>query len=456
MSFAEGFAVPAGLGRSRQFEEDAEEDPMREDPVPATQVSQRSLPARQATQVVSDDENADDDAASTDSMASSPLVGPARYKRSFKSIVRGVFKVVHTEAGIDHEDFKRRVGELRKGARGQVDEEALFLHAICHQYATAAGLENGDAWEKWPDMKQYYDDELLPRFVGAGGRRKRAKWNFDLTTGLAGCGPAADEFALENAYTTRKFLDARGLGAHEQLHERLEAAAVAWLRGRSQAEPPALPVQKLGFIVHAFRPDDAAHFEALLPGVMEEQLREDVRARAARLVPATVTPTAPRALPTAASVTAAAHQAARLPPTTQPPTQPHGSHPAGPPMGPPMGGPHIGRYTPTTDDLEEGLDPEEKVTWNAGVLQKMNVYATIESSPHQARILTALNRALTVEDAVSQIAMKCGANYVRKPQNFQPQPQMNEEKRRIYTRAMLPAMFACANEVMETYVYRFK
>jgi hypothetical protein len=33
---------------------------------------------------------------------------------------------------------------------------------------------------------------------------------------------------------------------------------------------------------------------------------------------------------------------------------------------------------------------------------------------------------------------------------------MNEEKRRVYTRAMLPAMFRCANEVLETYVYRYK
>lgn len=448
MSFAEGFAVPAGLGRSRPFAEDAGEDPTREDSIPPTQRSSYTARPvepvkRQQTQLVSDDENADDDdAASTDSMASSPLVGPARYKRSFKSIVRGVFKVMHTEAGIDHEDFKRRVAELRTGARGRVDEEALFLHAICHQYATAAGLDNGDAWEKWPDMKQYYDDGLLPRYVGTGSKRKRAKWNFDLTTG-----PAADEFALENAYTTRKFLDTHGLGAHEQLHERLEAAAVAWLRGNSQAEPPALPVQKLGFIVHAFRQDDAAHFEALLPGVMKEQLREDVRARAARLsAPVPVPVSVQQATRPTQPVSAAAAR----------PPAPGVVHSAGPPIGPPMGGPHLGRYTPTPDDLEEGLDPDEKVTWNAGVLQKMNVYAIVESSPHQARILTGLNRALTVEDAVSQLAMKCGANYVRKPQNFQPQPQMNEEKRRIYTRAMLPAMFACANEVMETYVYRFK
>ena len=46
--------------------------------------------------------------------------------------------------------------------------------------------------------------------------------------------------------------------------------------------------------------------------------------------------------------------------------------------------------------------------------------------------------------------------YIQKPDAYQPQPQMNEEKRRVYTRAMLPAMFRAANEVLAMYVHRYK
>lgn len=102
------------------------------------------------------------------------------------------------------------------------------------------------------------------------------------------------------------------------------------------------------------------------------------------------------------------------------------------------------------------MEQDEKVTWNGNVLSKINVQDIIENSPHQSKILSGLNRAITVEEAVSQIAMRCGAAYIRKPTVYKPQPEMNEEKRRVYTRAMLPSMFACAVDVLDVHVYRFE
>jgi hypothetical protein len=359
-------------------------------------------------------------------MASCPMAGPARYRRSFKSIVRGVFKVHSSELGLDHVDFKRRVGELRSNARAsRVDDEAQFLHVICQQYASAAGLESGDTWEKWPDMRDFYDSGALPRYVFGGPPRKKGKWNFDLAAGPA---------EREELYTTRRFLEANGLSAHDELHERMEAAVVMWARKQGRAEPPALPGHSRIFVEHAFEPADEKQMEALLPAVMKEQLRSDVSRR----------------------TRAPAHQPAHQP-THQPAHQPaHQRVAVYMGAGGGAGGSAGQRFVPSPEDLEQDLDPDEKVSWNMGVLQKMRVYETILDHKAQQQILANLNRSLTVEDCVSQIAMKCGALYLRKPQVFQPQPQMNEEKRRVYTRAMLPAMFKCANEVLETYVYRYK
>lgn len=454
MSFAEGFSVPTGMVRTGSNA--------------AASVCASDAPQTTET-VVSDDES---DAESTDSMASSPLTGPSRYKRTFKSIVRGVFKVVHTEDGLDHADFKQRVaglkaelGDRAPGAR--VEEDVLFLHVICNQYAAATGLESGDVWEKWTDMCHYYASGLLPLYTPqSASKRKRAKWNFGLAAGLVE--------REEEAYTTRKFLESHGLAGHEMLHWRMEAAAVAWLRKRNIPEPPTLPPKpfdgvRMGeyFAEHAFAEPDAKHFEALLPEVMKEQLREDAGRLATRAAPAVSAPAmlaptvsaparsgAPGTAPRASVVAAPARPgaAAVVPaavPATVPATVPRGgaaAHGRGTPF-----------YTPTHEDLERDpdFDPQERVTWNANVLQKMRVYELINESPNMSRILSSFSRCLSVDDAVMQVAMKCGAHYIRKPQSFQPQPVMNEENRRVYTRAMLPAMFACANEVVAATVLRF-
>jgi hypothetical protein len=406
MSLAQGFAMPAGAAYGRAGPEAADigGNPPGGNP-----------PGGNPTGI--DDSDSDE---STDSMASCPLAGPTRYRKSFKSIVRGVFKVHSSELGLDHADFKRRVAELRGGARSkEVDEEAQFLHVICNQYAGAAALESGDVWEKWADMCEFYETGALPRYVSSGPRRKKGKWNFDL---------AIAEAEREQPYRTRDFLDAHGLGAHDELHERMEAAVMVWARKEGRAEPPLISSHGRVFEEHAFDRADEKHMEALLPAVMKEQLRADAVRR--------VKP----------PPTGARQQPAPL------------RAPAGVPAGVPaaVGAAAAQRFAPSPEDLEEGLDPDEQVSWNMGVLEKMGVYQLVMDHPAQQQILANLNRSLTVEDGVKQIAMKCGSLYMRKPHVFTPQPQMNEEKRRVYKRSMLPSMFRCANEVLEAYVYRFK
>jgi hypothetical protein len=196
------------------------------------------------------------------------------------------------------------------------------------------------------------------------------------------------------------------------------------MRNRGLPEPAVLPRHdSLGFVVHRFEPADVAAFEALLPAVMKEQLRDDAHRRFADDRRSLPPPAAP------VRVQVASRQGAA---------------------------PLCARYSPTEEDLERDLDQDEKVTWNGSVLSKINVHDIIENSLHRSKILSHLNRSQTVEEGVSQIAMKCGANYIRKPTVYKPQPEMNEEKRRVYTRAMLPSMFACASEVLETYVYKFE
>jgi hypothetical protein len=407
MSFAQGFAVPAGFVNGRQC-----------DPQPLTQeesvasVGGEMVVQAAASEALEDDGDSD---ASSDSMASCPVRGPSRYKKTFKETTRGIFKVRDCVDGMDHGDFVQRVSELRGiGVVHEVDDDSLFLHVICNQYAAACGLDNGKKWEDWIEMRDHYDAGTLPRFRAAKQRQKKAKhWHFESV-----------EQPVESCYTMRNFLDSHGLGSHDKLHERMEAAAVLSVRNRGLPEPAVLPRHdSLGFVVHRFDPADVAAFEALLPVVMKEQLRDDAHRRFAddrRSLP-------PPAAPGLAQV--ASRQVAA---------------------------PQRARYSPTEEDLERDLDQDEKVTWNGNVLSKMNVHDIIESSLHRSKILSNLNRSQTVEEAVSQIAMKCGANYIRKPTVYKPQPEMNEEKRRVYTRAMLPSMFSCASEVLETYVYKFE
>jgi hypothetical protein len=394
-----------------------------------------------------------EDGASTDSMASCPVRGPSRYLRVFSNIVRGVFKV-QSRAGADHADFVRRVKELRAGvSEQQVDDETLFLHVICTQYAGAVGTDNGALWEEWADLRGVYESGLLPRFARS---RKRRHWNFELVPS------DLVERAPEEAFTTRRFLEARGLGAHAKLHARLEVAAVARLREQGR-DPPALPVQPAGFVAHAFQDADAALMESLLVGAMTEQLAEDARAPPQRALAPAAAPRAPAPAAAPRAPAAAPARPAGGGPAGGGPVGggpagggPAGGGPAGggPAGGGPAGGGQRWCYAPTDEDLELGLDPDERVTWNAGVLAKMGVLAMIEQSPQQARVLTSLNRSPTPDDAVMQIAMKAGMLYGRKPEVFQPQPVLNEERRRVYTRRMLPAMFAAASEMVDAYVVR--
>jgi hypothetical protein len=407
MSFAQGFAIPAGLGASRH------------DPQPLTEEEESEAGGGEMVQVVEYDDGNDSE-ASSDSMASCPVRGPSRYKKTFKETTLGVFKVHNCIDGMNHADFVRRIGELRTiGVRHEVDDDSLYLHVICNQYAAACKLENGKQWEDWVEMRAHYNDGTLPRYKPpvaiTFGHKKSKTWHFESVE------PPAE------AYTMRNFLDSHGLGSHHQLHQRMEAAAVLSLRNRGLPEPPVHPRHDaLGFVVHAFDAGDAIGFEALMPAVMKEQLRDDMnrlfmedasrRSSAARTVPVARSQSAPR----------------------------------------PGGAPQRVRYSPTDEDLERDMDQDEKVTWNGNVLSKINVQDIIENSPHQSKILSGLNRAITVEEAVSQIAMKCGAAYIRKPTVYKPQPEMNEEKRRVYTRAMLPSMFACAVDVLDVHVYRFE
>ena len=418
MSFAQGFAMPAGFAHGNGFHQQSC------DPQPLTEEEDeaKSLNGTRLNEKEEEEEDCDSD-ASSDSMASCPLRGPSRYERTFKTVVHGVFNT-QTGGGMNHADFVRRVNELRSaGVVHEVDDDSLFLHVICNQYATACKLESGKQWEAWAEMRSHYTDGTLPRYIPPETTRsnKKAKiWQF--------------ETVEAEAYTTRVFLDTHGLGTHQLLHERMEAAAVASMRARGAAEPVVLPGhQQLGFAVHAFKPTDKAAFDALLPAVMKEQLRED----AGRPPTAVVV----RGQPSVQQ----SHSMAR-PPASRPGV----SSSSG------VSTVSSNRYVPTEEDLEADMDQDEKVTWGGAVLCKIDVQGAIERSVHQAKILSGLDRSFTVEDAVSKIAMKCGATYLRKPSVYRPQPQQNEEGRRVYTRAMLPAMFVCASEVMETYVYRYE
>ena len=411
MSFAQGFAIPAGpVGASRL-----------RDPQPATQEEESEAGGDNMMQA-SECDDGNDSEASSDSMASCPMRGPSRYKKTFKETTLGIFKIRDCLDGMDHADFVRRVGELRAiGVRHEVDDDSLFLHAICNQYATACKLENGKQWEDWVEMREHYSNGTLPRYqppvVATFGHKKSKTWHFESV-----------EPPVE-AYTMRNFLDTHGLGNHHQLHQRMEAAAVLSLRSRGLPEPPVHPRHDaLGFVVHAFDASDAVAFDAMMPAVMKEQLRDDTHKlfmedMSRRSVP----PVARGAVP------ARSQHAPR-----------------------PGGAPQRVRYSPTDEDLEQDMEPDEKVTWNGNVLSKIGVQEIIENSQHQSKILSGLNRSITVEEAVSQVAMRCGAAYIRKPTVYKPQPEMNEEKRRVYTRAMLPSMFTCAADVLDVHVYRFE
>jgi hypothetical protein len=97
-------------------------------------------------------------------------------------------------------------------------------------------------------------------------------------------------------------------------------------------------------------------------------------------------------------------------------------------------------------DLEGG-DPEERVRWIVDVLAPMNIEAAIEGHRDRAKILSSL-RVSSVDDAVREIAMKCGSTFV----NVHRRPQKNEEGQRVYTRAMLPEMHKIAVDKTRSYV----
>lgn len=420
-----------------------------------------------------EDEEEDFDLVSTDSMASCPMKGSTRYRKLFKNIVQSVFQTKATN-GLNYENFKQTVLRIENGTPWQqTDREALFLHVICNQYADASGDSNV-IWETWEDMKPYYDTKRL-------NKRRKGKRHHVIPVAApvvpgfqelvsSSSAPLAESASLQrhnfqqlseipvvvsvnnnnnNSPTSpeplqkRRFrhleeseLDEHGITVPEALKE-------VGLQNHQQLARRVKELADIKYInVHGCRPAsnsqglsifrDPQELRNLVQFAAFEVLREQIAVDDTRATggPITTTTTTTTQTTSSSSFTTPISRpcvTSICPPApTRAPARQHAPAPSG-----------VLFYTPTGADFMLEMDENHRVYWK-DVLKTANVERVGD------RLMNSFN-VKEVELMLKELAMRCGQHHIRKFGT-----PVLKDNQRIYTRTMLPMMFATLNDVMHT------
>lgn len=386
-----------------------------------------------------DEEEEDFDLVSTESMASCPMKGSTRYRKLFKSIVLSVFGTKAAD-GLDHKNFIETVLQIEGGTPWDgTEREALFLHVICNQYADASGT-NTISWESWEDMKPYYDTKRLKRRTA---KRRReiilpapvpsvmppsvivnppvAPVNSPASPDVSQKRPRfrhLEECELdEYGMTVPEALAEVGLHNHHQLARRVKELADAKHINMHGCRP-ASNSQGLSIFRNPQELRNLVQFAAF------EVLREQIAVDDARATggPATITPPPRQSITNCPPAPLRANYPPALSRQTPPST--------------------VLFYTPCGADFMPEMEEDHRVFWK-DVLKIANVERILQTNDMD-RFMERL-RVKDTESMMKELAMRCGQHHIRKFGT-----PVLKDNQRIYTRIMLPMMFATLNDVMHT------
>ena len=336
---------------------------------------------------ISDDmeiSSSDDD---DDSLADSPVDGIERYKLDFQNVIEGVFGEKSSE-GSNHIEFVEEVKSLISTVEYD-NEEQIYTHVICNQYAKARGVKNGNSWEKLDNMWELYKSGKLTRFKYRCRKYKKSKYNFQKTKVVLTDEEEEEEEEEEKGFYAFQILEKHKLSHFTGLESILDTKA-------SISEKAVKSVKRIG--MHLFEKED------LLESFLAESALEFLKTNKSF------------------------HVVSKKKSFENVPQE-------------------ITSYC-EYGGKQEGDQPEDRVRWIDDVFED-DLEFNIEGHPNCERILLKLE-AQNSNRAVKQIAMKCGSLFI---QRYKRQPlEKDEEGRNIYRNCHLAAMKDIYNKVKSQYI----